>query len=253
MSAYNLLSLVLNSASFINRIAVSTLNFYLRCLDIYCALKLLSLNVGLPRQVKFQNELVTTGIFKEPVRGRVRLRKLNLDGDKQADLTVHGGADKAIYAYAEEHYSYWQTEFHDMSLPWGMFGENFTTQGMVEEMVNVGDQFQVGTAKVVATQPRMPCYKLGVKFGRMDVIKKFLASGLTGIYFKVIREGDIEQGDEIKLIKKDANNVTIKDIVNLYTINKDDLHTMQRAIKLKDLPNGWKNHFLEQLEEARKK
>jgi MOSC domain-containing protein YiiM len=134
-----------------------------------------------------------------------------------------------------------------------MFGENFTTQGMVEEMVNVGDQFQVGTAKVVATQPRMPCYKLGVKFGRMDIIKKFLASGLTGIYFKVIREGEIEQGDEIKLIKKDENNVTIKDIVNLYTINKDDLQTMQRAIKVKDLPNGWKTHFLEHLEEARKK
>ena len=185
--------------------------------------------------------------------GRVRLRKLNLDGDKQADLTVHGGADKAIYAYPQEHYNYWKKELPEMSLPWGMFGENFTTQGMFEETVNVGDQFQVGTARVVATQPRMPCYKLGVKFGRMDIIRKFLASGLTGIYFKVIREGEIEQGDEIKLIKKDENNVTIKDIVNLYTINKDDLQTMQRAIKVKDLPNGWKNHFLEQLEEARKK
>ena len=165
-------------------------------------MKLLSLNVGLPRQVKFQNELVTTGIFKEPVSGRVGLRKLNLDGDKQADLTVHGGADKAIYAYAREHYSYWHKELNGMSLPWGMFGENFTTQGMFEEMVNIGDQFQVGTAKVVATQPRMPCYKLGVKFGRMDIIKKFLSSGLTGVYFKVMKEGELEQGDEIKLIKK---------------------------------------------------
>src|ERR1044072_6484374 len=124
---------------------------------------------------------------------------------------------------------------------------------MLEEIVNVGDQLQVGTAKVVANQHKMPCYKLGVKFGRMDISKKFLASGLTGIYFKVIREGEIEQGDEIKLIKKDENNVTIKDIVNLYTINKDDLQTMQRAIKVKDLPNGWKNHFLKQLGEARKK
>ena len=216
-------------------------------------MKLLSLNVGLPRQVKFQNELVTTGIFKEPVSGSVRLRKLNLDGDKQADLTVHGGADKAIYAYPEEHYDYWKKEFPGMSLPWGMFGENFTTQGMFEEMVNVGDQFQVGTAKVAATQPRMPCYKLGVKFGRMDIIKKFLASGLTGVYFKVIKEGDLEQGDEIKLIKKDENNVTIKDIVRLYTVNKDDLQTMERAIKIKDLPNGWKFHFIEQLKLARKK
>lgn len=203
--------------------------------------------------MNFQNELVTTGIFKEPVKGRVRLRELNLDGDKQADLTVHGGADKAIYAYPKEHYNYWKRELPGMSLPWGMFGENFTTQGMFEEMVNVGDQFQVGTAKVAATQPRMPCYKLGVKFGRMDIIKKFLASGLTGVYFKVIKEGDLEQGDEIKLIKKDENNVTIKDIVQLYTVNKDDLQTMERAIKVKDLPNGWKFHFIEQLELARKK
>ena len=216
-------------------------------------MKLLSLNVGLPRQVNFQNELVTTGIFKEPVRGPVRLRKLNLDGDKQADLTVHGGADKAIYAYPKEHYNYWKKELPEMSLPWGMFGENFTTQGMFEETVNVGDQFQVGTARVVATQPRMPCYKLGVKFGRMDIIKKFLASGLTGIYFKVMKEGDLEQGDEIKLIKKDENNVTIKDIVRLYTVNKDDLQTMERAVKVKDLPNGWKFHFIEQLKLARKK
>ena len=203
--------------------------------------------------MKFQNELVTTGIFKEPVSGRVRLRKLNLDGDKQADLTVHGGADKAIYAYPKEHYNYWKKELPEMSLPWGMFGENFTTQGMFEETVNVGDQFQVGTARVVATQPRMPCYKLGVKFGRMDIIKKFLASGLTGIYFKVMKEGDLEQGDEIKLIKKDENNVTIKDIVRLYTVNKDDLQTIERAVMVKDLPNGWKFHFIEQLKLARKK
>ena len=203
--------------------------------------------------MNFQNELVTTGIFKEPVRGRVRLRKLNLDGDKQADLTVHGGADKAVYAYPKEHYDYWKKELPGMSMPWGMFGENFTTQGMFEETVNVGDQFQVGTAKVVATQPRMPCYKLGVKFGRMDIIKKFLASGLTGVYFKVMKEGDLEQGDEIKLIKKDENNVTIKDIVKLYTVNKNDLQTMERAVKVKDLPNGWRFHFIEQLKLARKK
>ncbi len=200
--------------------------------------EVISLNVGLPRQVNFQNELVTTAIFKMPVSGRVRLRKLNLDGDKQADLTVHGGADKAIYAYPKEHYNYWKKELPGMSLPWGMFGENFTTQGMFEETINVGDQFQVGTAKVVATQPRMPCYKLGVKFGRMDIIKKFLASGLTGVYFKVMKEGDLEQGDEIKLIKKDENKVTIKDIVRLYTVNKDDLQTIERAVKVKDLPNG---------------
>ena len=120
-------------------------------------------------------------------------------------------------------------------------------------MVNIGDHFEVGTAKIVATQPRMPCYKLGVKFGRMDIIKRFLASGLTGVYFKVMKEGELEQGDEIKLIKKDENNVTIKDIVSLYTVNKDDVQTIERAIKAKDLPNGWKFHFIEQLKQVRKK
>jgi len=215
-------------------------------------MKLLSINVGLPRQVSFQGQLVTSGIFKEPVEGRVRLQRLNLDGDRQADLTVHGGPDKAVYAYPEEHYGFWRKEFQGMSLPWGMFGENFTTQGMMEDKVNIGDQFQVGTAKLVATQPRMPCYKLGVKFGRMDIIKRFLASGLTGIYFKVIREGEVVAGDEIKLIKKDENNVTVKDIVRLYTVDKDDLETMERAIKLKDLPSGWRSHFMDQMNQLRK-
>jgi len=216
-------------------------------------LRLLSLNVGLPRQVRFQGELVTTGIFKKPVQGSVRLRKLNLEGDKQADLKVHGGVDKAVYAYAGEHYDYWRQELPDMSLPWGMFGENFTTEGMFEETVNIGDQFKVGTANLIATQPRMPCYKLGVKFGSMDMIKRFLASGLTGVYFKVMKEGELEQGDEIKLIKKAENSVTVKDIVRIYTIDKDDIQTIERAIKIKDLPNGWRYHFIKQLGQVGKK
>lgn len=216
-------------------------------------MRLLSLNVGLPRQVRFQGELVTTGIFKKPVQGSVRLRKLNLEGDKQADLKVHGGVDKAVYAYAGEHYDYWRQELPDMSLPWGMFGENFTTEGMFEEMVNIGDQFKVGTANLIATQPRMPCYKLGVKFGSMDMIKRFLASGLTGVYFKVMKEGELEQGDEIKLIKKAENSVTVKDIVRIYTIDKDDIQTIERAIKIKDLPNGWRYHFIKQLGQVGKK
>jgi len=216
-------------------------------------LRLLSLNVGLPRQVRFQGELVTTGIFKKPVQGSVRLRKLNLEGDKQADLKVHGGVDKAVYAYAGEHYDYWRQELPEMSLPWGMFGENFTTQGMFEESVNIGDQFKVGTANLIATQPRMPCYKLGVKFGNMDMIKRFLASGLTGVYFKVMKEGELEQGDEIKLIKKAENSVTVKDIVRIYTIDKDDIQTIERAIKIKDLPNGWRYHFIKQLGQVGKK
>jgi MOSC domain-containing protein YiiM len=215
-------------------------------------MKLISLNVGLPRQVNFRGEVVNTGIFKEPIQRRVKLRKLNLDGDKQADLIVHGGIDKAVYSYAKEHYEFWRKDLQDMSLLWGMFGENFTTEGLFEESVNIGDKFQIGTARLIATQPRMPCYKLGVKFGRMDIIKRFLASGLTGIYFKVLQEGEVGAGDEIKLINRDQNNVTVRDIVRLYTVDREDMQTMERAIKVKDLPNGWRFHFIEQLGQFKK-
>ena len=215
-------------------------------------MKLISLNVGLPRQVTFRGEMVTTGIFKEPIHHRTKLRKLNLDGDKQADLTVHGGVDKAVYSYPEEHYRFWQKELPDMYLSCGMFGENFTTEGLFEDNVNIGDQFRIGTAIVIATQPRMPCYKLGVKFGRMDIVKRFLASGLTGIYFKVLQEGEVGAGDVIKLIRRDDNNVTVKDVIRIYSVDKDDVQTMERAIKVKDLPDGWRSHFIELLDQSKK-
>ena len=215
-------------------------------------MKLISLNVGIPRQVTYKSELVTTGIFKEPIHHRRILRKLNLDGDKQADLTVHGGLNKAVYSYPAEHYGYWQKELQGMYLSWGMFGENFTTEGLFEDNVNIGDQFQIGSAIVIATQPRMPCYKLGVKFGRMDIVKRFLASGLTGIYFKVLQEGEVGAGDVIKLIRRDDNNVTVKDVIRIYSVDKDDVQTMERAIKVKDLPDGWRSHFIEQLDQFKK-
>jgi len=215
-------------------------------------MKLISLNVGIPRQVTYKSELVTTGIFKEPIHHRAILRKLNLDGDKQADLTVHGGLDKAVYSYPAEHYGYWQKELPGMYLSWGMFGENFTTEGLFEDNVNIGDQFQIGSAIVIATQPRMPCYKLGVKFGRMDIVKRFLASGLTGIYFKVLQEGEVGAGDVIKLIRRDDNNVTVKDVIRIYSVDKDDVQTLERAIKVKDLPDGWRSHFIEQLDQSKK-
>ena len=218
-------------------------------------MKVLSVNVGLPRNVLFNGQIITTAIFKDPVNGPIILRKLNLDGDKQADLTVHGGIDKAVYSYPEEHYDYWRKQFPNMDLVWGMFGENFTTKGLLEDAVNVGDQFQIGSAKLVATQPRMPCYKLGVRFGRMDIIRKFMASGRPGIYFKVLTEGEIKTGDKIKFIKRDKNNVTVKDIVTLYINrnNLDNIDTMRRAIKIRDLPEGWRFEFQQKIEHLKNK
>jgi MOSC domain-containing protein YiiM len=212
-------------------------------------MKILSVNVGLPREVNFKGETVTTGIFKEPVKGRVKLRALNLDGDRQADLTVHGGIDKAIYAYPSEHYEYWRRELPEMAFSWGMFGENFTTVGLVEDHVNIGDKFQIGTSRLIATQPRMPCYKLGIKFGRTDMIRKFLKSRRPGIYFKVLREGEVGEGDEIKLFSRNRKNVTISDVARLYVEDKNDVETMKRAISVESLPKGWKHHFQEQIKQ----
>jgi len=157
-------------------------------------MKLISVNVGLPRVVRSNGDSVTTGIFKEPVAGRVMLRTLNLDGDRQADLSVHGGPSKAVFVYPAEHYDYWQRELPEMELPWGMFGENFTATGLAESELNIGDQFRVGSALVMVTEPRMPCYKLGIRFNRPDILKRFLASGRTGFYFAVLQEGEVEPG-----------------------------------------------------------
>ncbi len=176
--------------------------------------RLISVNVGVPREVAKRGKTVTTGIFKEPVEGRVRLRRLNLDGDRQADLSVHGGVNKAVYVYATEHYDYWRKELPHLDLPWGMFGENFTTEGLLDDAVRIGDRFQIGSAEVVVTQPRFPCYKLGVRFGRADMVKRFLASGRTGFYLAVLKEGEVGAGDPIELIGRDEGNVTVAQIVH---------------------------------------
>lgn len=212
-------------------------------------MKIISLNVSRPRLVVWRGQSVSTGIFKEPVAGRVALRTLNLDGDRQADLTVHGGPTKAVYAYPSEHYEFWRAELPEMELPWGMFGENFTTEGL-NESVNIGDQFRVGSAEVMVTEPRMPCYKLGIKFGRNDILKRFLASGRTGFYFSVQREGEVEAGDSIELLARDEHNVTVADITRLYARDRDDLESMRRAIEVEALPDSWRDYFRERLEKS---
>jgi MOSC domain-containing protein YiiM len=211
-------------------------------------MQILSVNVGLPREVIWNRKTVLTGIFKEPVEGRIRLRSLNLDGDRQADLTVHGGADKAVYAYPSEHYAYWQQELPEMDLSWGMFGENLTIEGVVEDAVNIGDRFRIGTAEVMVTQPRMPCYKLGIKFGRADMVKRFLASHRSGFYFSVMQEGEVGIGDALEVIDRDANQITITDIVRLYARESEDLSLLYRVTQLQALPASWRDYFKQQLD-----
>ena len=211
-------------------------------------MKLVSINVGLPRVVMSNGDQVLTGIFKEPVQGPIMLRTLNLDGDRQADLSVHGGPTKAVYAYPSEHYDYWKRELPQMKLPWGMFGENFTTKGLFESELNIGDKFRVGSAIVMVTEPRMPCYKLGIKFGRSDIVKKFLASERTGFYFAVLQEGEIGKGDVIELIEKNEGAVQVADITRLYGRKKRDVELLRRAIAVAALPESWKSYFQHRLE-----
>ena len=217
-------------------------------------MKVVSVNVGLPREVLWHGRTVTTGIFKQPVAGRVALRKLNLDGDRQADLSVHGGKDKAVYCYPVEHYDYWRKELPGRELPMGMFGENFTTDGLLEEFVHLGDRFSVGSAEVVVTQPRLPCYKLGIRFQSDDMVRRFLASGRTGFYLAVTREGEVGAGDAIKLISQDENTVPVSEITRLYVAKRygeDDVRSVRRALQVETLPEGWKGYFRERLEQAR--
>ena len=211
-------------------------------------MKILSVNVGLPRKVTWQGKVVTTGIFKEPVNAPVMMRTLNLEGDQQADLTVHGGVNKAVYAYPSEHYGYWRTELPGVDLRWGMFGENFTTEGLLEEATYIGDRFGIGETEVMVTGPRMPCYKLGIKFGRPDIIKRFLASRRTGFYFAVVREGMVGAGDAIKLIGQEQQDISVADITRLYAFEKDDLKSLRRAIEVEALPENWRGYFQHQLE-----
>jgi MOSC domain-containing protein YiiM len=214
-------------------------------------MKLVSVNVGLPREVLYKGKTVKTGIFKRPVAGRIRLRTLNLDGDRQADLSVHGGPSKAVYAYPSEHYGHWRQELPGMDLPWGMFGENLTTEGLLEDLVNIGDRFRVGSAEVMVTEPRLPCYKLGVKFGREDIVKRFLQSGRTGFYVAVLREGEVGAGDGIERLGRDRNNITIPDITRLYVhrnYSKADLEMLHRVAALEALPESWRSYFAEKIQ-----
>jgi MOSC domain-containing protein YiiM len=208
-------------------------------------MKLISVNVGLPRDIVWKGKSINTGIFKEPVEGRVQVRTLNLDGDRQADLKVHGGKDKAVYCYAAEHYEYWREELPGVRLPWGAFGENLTVEGVSEFEVRIGDRLQIGTAELVVTQPRMPCYKLAAKFESEDIIKQFLDSRRTGFYVAVLREGELGAGDSVEVIGRDSNEVVVNDITESYL--EKNVEIMKKALRVDALAERWRTYFEEQL------
>jgi len=204
--------------------------------------RVVSVNVGLPRTVHWKGRDIVTGIFKEPVEGRIRLRRLNLEGDRQADLSVHGGRARAVYTYPLEHYAFWQEQL-SRELPPGAFGENLTVEGLpLEEEVGVGDRVRIGTALLVVTQPRLPCAKLVLRFARADMVKRFLASGRTGYYLAVEVEGDVGAGDRIETFAHPAR-MPVAEITRVYARDRDDLAAIGRLVALDALPDDWRRYF----------
>jgi MOSC domain-containing protein YiiM len=206
-------------------------------------MKIISLNVARPRLAIYNGSSVSTGIFKEPVTGPVALRTLNLDGDRQADLAVHGGPYKAVYAYPAEHYEFWRQELPGTDLSWGMFGENFTTEGLLENELHIGDRLQIGSARIMVRQPRIPCYKLALKFRRNDILARFLRSGRSGFYFSVEQEGTVAAGDSFEFAGREPHAISIAEMNRLFSEDRYNAELLEKAIATTDLPEDWRDYF----------
>lgn len=210
-------------------------------------MKLVAISVGRPQDVQWRGRDVRTSIFKTPVQGRVHVARDNLEGDQQSDLSVHGGPEKAVYAYPAEHYPFWRRELPDAELPWGAFGENFTTEGLLEDEVWIGDRYRVGTAELVVTQPRMPCYKLGLRFGEPGMVKRFHHSRRSGFYLAVEREGEVGAGDAIERLARNPMRLTVADVVTLYATDSANQPLLESASSHPSLPAPWRDYFRKRL------
>src|ERR1700757_2048219 len=210
-------------------------------------MRLVAISVGRPQDVQWRGRSVRTSIFKAPVSRRVHVTRDNVEGDEQSDLSVHGGPEKAVYAYPAEHYLFWRRELPDAQLPWGAFGENFTTEGLLEGEVGIGDRYRVGTAELVVTQPRMPCYKLGIRFGQPDMVKRFHQSRRSGFYLAVEREGEVGAGDTINLLARNERRLTVADVVALYAADPANQPLLENASDHPSLPVAWREYFRKRL------
>lgn len=212
-------------------------------------MKVLSVNVGRPRDLTWGGREIRTSIWKRPVDGRVRVVHDNLAGDEQSDLTVHGGPNKAVYLYPHEHYAYWRRQLPLTALTMGAFGENLTTEGLLEDNARIGDVFRIGSTELEVRQPRLPCYKLGVRFDREDMVKRFMQSGRSGIYFSVVREGELRAGDRLERIRRAEHDVTIADLASLFTTNRGNVGLLRRASEVPSLTDFWRGEIERRLEE----
>ncbi|MEO7312572.1 MAG: MOSC domain-containing protein [Chitinophagaceae bacterium] len=201
-----------------------------------------SVNVGLPKFIEWKREQVLTGIFKSPVDKALQVSFTQIEGDGQADLVNHGGPNKAVYVYASEHYPYWN-QFLQKEIVTGGFGENITTEGLLDNAVFIGDEYRFGTAILMAVQPRMPCAKLGIRFNNVMMPKHFYHARRNGIYFKVIQEGMIAKGDGIVLLKRSEYDITIQDIVDNYVLKEKDMNKVKQLAEIPILPPWFREQF----------
>ncbi len=206
-------------------------------------MKVVSLNVGTPQQKEWMGKTVRTGIFKSPVTGKRNVSFVNIEGDEQADLRVHGGANKAVYAYDLSHYEHWKTVLQREQWEYGLFGENLTTEGLPDDEARIGDIYQIGTARFQIVQPRFPCTKLNVRFALPDMMEKFREEKRNGIYLRVLEEGVIEAGDKIVLVQPSFYNLTVQDYVNSYYSKGKDRDLLQIILSIPFLPEGQRKAF----------
>ena len=206
-----------------------------------------SIQIGKAKDVFYMGQDIRTGIYKKQTDGPVRVTKLKLEGDEQADLRVHGGVDKAVYAYPLEHYEWWKTEKPEKEFGPGMFGENLTVTGMEESRVYIGDVYRINDVELMVTSPRMPCNKLAMKMGDPMFIKDFMQANRSGFYFRVLQEGVINPGDAIEKLSEDGHKLSISEVVSLYGIEKGNKDLMQKAIASPSLPEDWKAYFRDRL------
>ena len=213
-------------------------------------MKLLTVSVSLRKEVPYMGKTVATGIFKEPVSGRVMLRTLNLDGDQQVDLKGHGGIYKAACVYSIENYNRWAQELGRNDFKHPQFGENFTVEGMPEDKIQVGDVFKVGDARVEVTQPRVPCYRLGIKMENVQFPKMFLQSCRVGFYFRVLEEGEVGADDSFEPLRRDPAGMSVRDVCHLYYFDRKNLEDCKKVIQIRALSPGWREGFEDRLEKA---
>lgn len=211
-------------------------------------MKLLSINIGKIREIDYQDRRVTTGIYKEPIQGSVQLSVLGVEGDVQVDRENHGGPDKAVYAYTIENYQHWQQDLNRAPFSYGQFGENCTVTGLMDDIVHIGDIFRIGTATLQVTQPRVPCFKLGVKMGEKGFVGKFRCSGRVGFYLRVLEEGTLEAGTSITRWIEDPARLTVCEAMKALEPGYHQKALLYKLLEISALSQAWRQDLQKRLE-----